>query len=331
MQTLDQIYNPEIKEQFIKENNYEGGSANTVRYFFAKTGYIEHILKKDLFNFSLIEVEKALYNANPLNYDMGKQYVNWINKYLTWAVGEKAYRDNNDNVIKPYVNDKQWIKKFIDPNNRIHFTKDEILDMIKNESTQSKVLTMLIFDGVFGTQMSEIRNLMKKDINWEKKTVTISDRNGAEIKLSDETIEYLKILTESNIDRRRTEDGGIKDYVLVNNDYVMSPVISQKAKEDYNEPVSYPTLLTRFVSEVNDYDIKLTPVGLNRSGMIYQGYLMSKDSGILTKEQQRIIGENYNTSRYSAGKRAINLSHLRKWLNADNIEELYDIEVEVEA
>lgn len=46
MQTLDQIYNPEIKEQFIKENNYEGGSANTVRYFLQKLVILNIYLKR---------------------------------------------------------------------------------------------------------------------------------------------------------------------------------------------------------------------------------------------------------------------------------------------
>jgi hypothetical protein len=82
---MSKLYNEEIKEQYLLQYDNEQ-TQKTIRNVFQNTALIEEILDKDLYEFSLEELGKAISNTNPASKNVARSNGRFISSYISWSI-----------------------------------------------------------------------------------------------------------------------------------------------------------------------------------------------------------------------------------------------------
>lgn len=320
------MYNKEIKERFLEENYTNEDSKRTARYVFYYSYLNELPLQKDLYDFSREEIGKVLANSNPKSLNVAMSRLRIISKYITWAIGGNVnLRKDNINPLSKI--EESWVEQFVDKSVKKFISKtelDEMVDWLINYS--DKALLMLLFEGVNGRELSEIRNLRMKDIK-EDGTATLYDdikKEYRELKLSEELINILRIADkEYEYINKNGEATRIKTSQLAESQFIFKPTIRRKTANE--ERMSHISIIGRLssIGEAFGFD-SFTPKMVTHSGLIYMGYLLHKDKEELTDEDFEIIAKRFNISKSKAnGYEYYPKKYWSQFINVDNINKLY--------
>lgn len=321
---MDKLYNAEIKERYLNEQYGENeGSQTTVRYLFYKTELIEDILKKDLYNFNLEEIGKAISNTNPYSANVAKSHSRFISKYISWSISA-GLRDNNIHPMKGTSAD--WAVEFVDKTKKIHFSFTEMNDMVEGlQNAQDQALIWLLFEGVQGERFSEIRHLNYYTVNWETNELYLQDDNGAKrtVTVTDQCMRYIKNAYEQEVYRSEKE----KERPLMRSDFILRNAYAPRSK---SEDISLSGIYGRIHMLKDKLDLLyLTPNALKQSGMIWEAVKAYNEEQEVGYEQLAKIGEKYNFSKItsSTGYEYFNTHLMREFLNTESIKKLYNIEI----
>ncbi|MBU5483475.1 hypothetical protein KQI86_03980 [Clostridium sp. MSJ-11] len=299
------LFNRDIKEAYMEELNEVENTLKTILGTFRLTAIAENDYNRDIFEMSKIEFEEVLKVLKCKSLKSLITRFSILDSYITWA-----YENGYCNVpVTSYFTQDDLEKYVFKVNNFISY--DEIINIfVNNERTKAlniqDVAAMLcLYEGIKGTQNQELVNLMKNDIDYKNKTVTVKTKdddgniiNERIVHIKEVTLYYLnQALLETDYKRVRVRNN--KEYELLYplpyNGYVLrQPVIGGKKRtKDECESINWTAINSRIkrlaISVKMPY---LTTQSIYQSGMLYKLLEIEEEQGYLNKEDYiRVVTE----------------------------------------
>jgi len=315
------------KQEFLDEINE--ATAKSYARIFGITAGKEEDKRKDINAFTLEELEEILFDFQANNRNTIESYARIISSYLNWSV-QRGYSKKNpladlrpDDFEKYLTNEEEYL-----PERKIRRYEGDCVN------AQDAVILRLLFIGVGGKQMSEIRNLKKKDVDKTNKRLRLvnslkEDDMGMPIK---ESIRYLDIddrtlnLIEKAIGQttytkkngEMEENKHMRSFTdLVSNDYVIRASITKT--DECNAPVDKFVIYRRLQVLAETLGIDgLTAKYIQRSGMMYYANQMIEGEQELALDDLKIIADRFNMKSYHNLKGFLNVENVRRTYPTNN-------------
>nr|WP_285767537.1 HNH endonuclease [Peribacillus sp. SI8-4] len=298
-------------------------SENTAKYYanhFSKISEYERDVDKELMYFNLEEIETILHSYKSSSKNTIEHYARSISGYLNWGVKEGIIKKNPIADFKP----DDFIKYVT--NNELYFT-DKDLERYEDYCTnyQDSVILRLLFIGVGGKQMSEIRNLKKEDVNFQKKQLRLinslrEDKNGNPlssidryIDVSDRTLEIINGAIDEKVYGEELIENIIHSTELVDNEFIIKALKTDKVNAD--NAVNKPYISGRITKIAKICGLKkLDEKLIKHSGMLYTAYKDMIDDEVSSVDL-KIIADKFNINSYH---------DLKGFITSKNIMETYN-------
>lgn len=311
-----------LKEEFLKDLNLKESSIVNYKRIFDYVNVIEKKYNKEVRYFTLEEIEEVLFNFKANKRNTVETYGRIISSYLNWCKDNNYIESNVMKILKP--NDFQ---KYVVENEK--YIDIEDLQFYENhlENYQDAVILRLLFIGVGGKGLSEIRNLKKTDLNGNKLLLTNTltadkyDRpikfTTREIEIDDRTKKLIEgaIREEMYLKKNGTVEEGtnIRPYTdLIDNDYVV------RASHTKNNNTFAPIdkfVIYRRIEIMNEYfGVNFTTKFIQRSGMIHIAKQIVKETNDFDLNDLKLIANIFNFSSYHNLKGFLNIDTLRSEL-----------------
>lgn len=193
---------------------------------------------------------------------------------------------------------------------------------------QDAVILRLLFIGVGGKQLSEIRNLKVSDVDFTNKKLRLintlkADEKGIPTKyteriidVDDRTLKLIegaieqKVYLKRNGEIAQTENNNIKPVTdLVENSYVIRASITKTDSDDapVDKFVIYRRLsMLRDVLGIDRFNAKF----IQQSGMLYHASNIVDDE--ISLDDLKIIADHFNINSYHNLKGLITMDNIRK-------------------
>lgn len=326
------LYNKKAKIDFLSQ--FDEDSRNTYSRIFYISEPFEKQAKKDLCEFSLLDIEQILKACEPITVASSKHNGNVISSYIRWAINKGLRFGDNplDNV-----RGKEWYSKFVTftPFD-LYITEDE-LNMIESKlnNPQDLVIPRLLFEGVGGEGCSELLNLNKKDVNFNTNEVTLykiykDDKETRKLTLSDKAISYIKeaIDQELYLKKNGESTGAVSPYtrLVPNNGFVIRSSMTKHLHEKEHLPANIHTVYRRLqmIAELFGKPY-FNSTNIQRSGMIKMGSDLLNKNSKLEREEYDIICERFDVQKVINGgkKEEYNYYPLKDFLNIEVINQFY--------
>ncbi len=255
-----------------------------------KVLYIEKLKDKYLYEMNTPEEIKDIVSSMPTTSQLNKRKLfDFINSYLTYCetiTFQISFNSCNsldvDEVCK--VSEKALINKLV--------SKDKLWDIVEEakDSIESNCIvpSVLARYGIYGKEGNEILNLRWQDINRDDKTVTITDKEGNEIRktfIDDERfydfMQFAKDQVYVNF-TRNTELIQIEDYVIKEG--------NMRIKDAQRNQMNLLNKQTKMYKALN-----MKPISFNT---MYQSYVIErlleirKDRKLITEDILNILRES---------------------------------------
>lgn len=277
-----QLYNEEIKTEFLDSIDLGDGSIKTYTNTLRAANFTERILDKDLYDFTLSEIEDVINSKNPFKIETVKNHVSVIRRYIQWAI-DKELRGNNTNPLHTVTDN--WLESLVDKDRRIAYTMNEMKGFIsKMVNAQDRAIFQLILNGAWGKAASEITDFTIHDIDADNNKITLGKGTDHERKVKvDEGV--IKDLLDAHEQHMYIFNNGKKsakmyrqEAQLKYSDYVLKNIISKR--EEQSEQVAKNTVYIR-IRKVKE-SLKLEPLTaqtVRYTGMLYYAnkYLETHD------------------------------------------------------
>ena len=313
------LFNEDVKAKFL--DGIKEATRTSYERIFKLTYKFESALGKDINNFTLSEIETILYEFKAKNRNTIESYGRIISSYLNWSVENGL---TSANVLSPFRPD-DFETYMLDgesyiANNKLRRHEDRCANY------QDAVILRLLFEGVGGKQLSEIRNLSKKDINGNQlkliNTLTYNDDGTPDkfteryLTVSDRTISLIEGAIEQKQYTKRNgfmiERDNIRKHTdLITNDYVLRPSIT-KTDTNWNTPVDKFVIYRRIQVLADTLGIDLTAKFVQRSGMMYFANNLIQNENELTLDDLKIIADKFNMKSYHNLKGFLTVKNIRK-------------------
>ncbi|KQL19256.1 hypothetical protein ACFFHH_12685 [Cytobacillus solani] len=323
---MNKMYNEDIKWRFLKEKYDSKETRKVIKYIFFYAYLNELPLGKDLYDFSLDQIGSVIANSNPKSLNVAKTRGSFISQYISWAISPDVNlrRDN----LNPLQNiDESWYAQFVDTSLKQFISKTELDEMVSQlVNYQDKIIPVLLFNGVYGTESSEIRNLKLTDIQEDGTTRLYDDVKGERyIKLDENVIELLHKANfeEEYMNKNGMAEGRSPNSHLVNSEFIVKSLKRGAAKEGHR--IGQSSIISR-INIIKEYIgwLDLTPKSIWRSGMLYMASQLMQGRNELIKEDFDKIGEHFNLSKINNnGYESYNRAYMSGFINEENINKLY--------
>lgn len=311
---MNRLYNTEIKEKYLE--TLAENSVAPIKNALYKANDIEETIEKDLFDFTPEEIKQVLIHANSKSIAGVRNILSYLNGYVNWAIG-KGYRNNALNPIINIDTSNESLMEYIDKSRKIYYTNEEIDQIIETLlNSQDKVMLHLAF--YEGITMEELMDLKISDVDTVNGILKCEKR---QIKLTNEFSlglieraynenEYIAINTEARRD-------------LADSEFIIRNTVSARTKNVTQ--ISKSVLFSRIsnIRERFGYE-DFTFKAISKSGMIYDAYKIGKINSEILGEIADKFGVNKINVR---GYEYHNVSILKKFINKENIVELYGAEI----
>lgn len=337
------MFNIKDKEQFLNFVRRENLEDTAVAYgrIFITSEELETELKKDLYNFTIEEIERFFREyRTPKTKTASRTVGRIITKYINWAIKTNKRTIDNKNPLDVTQN---FFNKFVPEEKTQYLTVDEVtetLDYLVND--QDAVIVALLFNGVQGKEASEIRNLTIKDVDFYKEELTLTDdkyynketgkyddKAFRTLNLEHDELHTLRIIRRAyKEDEYRKKNGemeyapNVKEFVTLPTEdetpYIVKTGKTQKVH--YGEKASQYTVYNRIdmmrtLEGLSDYSDKLTTKNIVRSGMIFETKrLLETEGGELDSDKLKRVCDKFNVKNHWA---------VRDFINMEVIESLY--------
>lgn len=186
------LYNYNLKMNFLKQwcENKSQKTKQEYEKTFRITSEIEENLLKDIFELNVLEFIELLKGFKCTTVKSLKAYLNILKLYCYWCKkhgylkDEKIVATTFDKVdLEKYLNKIGSVEKFI--------SYDELIELTDHvDNAQDAVIFALVYEGIKGTNNSEITNLKVRDYTMDG-LVTIGGKNPRQIQVHDKTLELM--------------------------------------------------------------------------------------------------------------------------------------------
>ncbi|GAA4706858.1 site-specific integrase [Brevibacillus fulvus] len=318
------MYNRELKENFLRR--YPEHTWNAYKRIFYYSEPLEQMYQTDLYEFHLDQIGEIIRTMEPSSLASVKAAVSVIKSYIDWAI---SYRTNNLNPLD--VIHADWEKKFVDTSKKLYWSYEEIQEILDNcLNAQDAVIIALLFEGASGKEVSELRNLTYKDIDFATNTVRLVNEKAAErtitvsarclqlLKEAWQQTEYLKRNGHLSANARNIKPTSD----LLQTGYIIKPANTKNVHlAQVNAHVIYSRL--SIISELFDLP-HFTVKNIQRSGMIYWAKVLLERDGKLQRKQLHEICEKFDVSKIdNHGYIQYNTFGLKDYINLGMIHKLY--------
>ncbi|SDX94111.1 site-specific integrase [Thermoactinomyces sp. DSM 45892] len=312
------LYNEEIKHLFFDSLS---SNQDTVKYYtrvLLIASALERMLNKDLNQFTFEEIEKVLYSFKSNNRNTIVSYGRVISGYLKWCVQKGLATSNLLEQLKP----DDFMKYVV--NQEVYLAEGQLRRIEDQcDNYQDAVIFRLLFEGVGGKEMSEIRNLKIDDVDIHNHTVQlinslVTDDKGLPVRFKERTLKVdertIELIMGARIQKSyKTRDGSIED--LVDNTYVVRSVALNSNSNFKNSPLEIQNIYKRIDSVMRKMSIdNIKPKLIQRSGMMRYANQIIGDAKELTLNDLKIVADRFNLTSYH---------NLKGFLTMDNIRKIY--------
>lgn len=308
-----------LKERFLNELELKENTITNYRRIFDIAKIIEEKYNKDVKDFTLEEIEEVLYSFKANKRNTVETYGRIISSYLNWCKDNNYIQNNVMKSLKP--NDFQ---KYVIDNEKYITIEDLVYYEDGLENEQDAVILRLLFIGVGGKGLSEIRNLKKTDLNGNKLLLTntlAEDKFGRPIKFTTREIE-IDDRTRNLIERASeqitylkkngtVEEGtNIRPFTdLIDNEYVVRA--SHTKNNNSFAPID-KFVIYRRIEIMNEYfGVNFTTKFIQRSGMIHIAKQILKENNDFDLNDVKLISNIFNFTSYHNLKGFLNIENLR--------------------
>lgn len=319
---FDEPTKNEFLEEMIKNGSINEETSKSYLRIFGITSEFEEKLKKDLVTFELNEIEKILYSFEANNRNTVESYARIISSYLNWGVLKGKIAMNPLAKLKP----NDFITYLT--NDEVYFTDKQLRRYEDRcENYQDAVIIRLLFNGVSGKQMTEIRNLKKSDVFYDEQRLRLTntlqaDKDGLPLKYTERyidvdirTLDLIKGAINQKMYQKRNGQMDVRENIrpytdLVENDYVLRASITKT--DNRFSPVDKFVIYRRLQVIAESLGIEdLTSKFIQRSGMIHLANKTMQDEE-LQLDDFKIIANQFNLKSYHNLKGFITLENIRK-------------------
>lgn len=314
----DKHYNEDVKQQFINEQTK--GSREIYNRIFKITRLSELTYDKDLFNFTRAELHILFYVFAPSTKNSSKAYVQYVKKYIDWAIDE-GLKIGRVNPLSHVSN--AWKEQFVVAPDKRFWTFAELNDMIKSRvNFNDAVIISLLLHGASGKEYAEITNLTIDDINEETNELTLTDDDWTRRKIK-VPAECVSLCLRAARDYEYYKSNGTpKDgtkapiVAMVQNKYVIKASLTKT--KNYGQ-ADGTILYRRIATLANDLNVpSISPSQIAQSGMLAYAkdyYLQGK----LDPEGYEFIAKQFNIQE-------LPLARMKdEFLNEEEIKLLYNL------
>lgn len=225
---LSNLYNEEFKNLFLLE--YHNPSTvqfyrNVLRNFADSEEYFE----KDLAKFTTEEVVDSLKGMGISTQKSLEKNISIVNKYKDFAVlnGIIEFNDFSKTIYREELGD---LVSKIHLKNQYFNSYEEFIEVFGDNvnpiiiNAQDRVAGILLYNGIMGEELTELRSIKKEDINFEDNTIRII-RNGNEVYINIPA-EHMKVVRDALEEKEYYSDNGMCDNIkavlnLNQNDYLI--------------------------------------------------------------------------------------------------------------
>jgi len=169
------MYNKEQKERFLNDFFYNKETQRMVTYTFEKTAVLEEQFDTDLCNFNQVQLIDLLRYFNcPTENALGK-YFNQIKQYAKWCTqnGLCTYNPAYFNIfrkdLKKYINIYAVENQYIKDRTELYNVCEDIYNAV------DRAIIVLLYEGVGGEKLTELRELKKTDVKIITKEINITN------------------------------------------------------------------------------------------------------------------------------------------------------------
>lgn len=321
----EDFFNKETKIEYLK--SLSPSLEHVCATIFANTVNIETAFKKDLYDFSLDELQQIIQHLNPATIISARNFRSRILMYIDWAI-EHGRRVNNINPLQGIT--PEWDKRFADVVGDRYFsieTIDEIVDSLDN--AQDKALVYCLFEGVGGQGINEILQLKITDLdtNIHPYKLKIRDKNAEvyrEIEISDKCATFIQQAYAQHT-YVSISGGNLQD--LVPYDDRVFKKAAWKNKNSATDECKRHNLVVRLAHIQKEYSLgEFSANTIEISGRIRMAAEYIKENGKMDKEGYNKIGDHYNLTKVKWGDYLYyNHGLMRAYINDKYLENLYGV------
>ena len=287
----DELYNPKLKISFL--NQYPKSTQVDYSRIFKTSAKLEYKYKKDLYNFSVEEIENVMMALMPSTISASVKNKAIISSYLFFT---EEMRDGSVNDIATRTN--EWAKKFVMKGRRL-LRFDEV-EQIENHlfNISDKMVVRGIFEGISGYRLSELRSLKMENIDIDNNIVKVYDEKTKKYRsltVSDKFIQYAlvthrmeKYYSNNGIPNK---NGNIRVQELKNDDEFILKARRSSSSSPFLTYSSITIMLDKISEWMPRTDFKsvlykLKPKILTYSGINYMVYLYVMENETLEMDQE---------------------------------------------
>jgi integrase len=265
------LYNEYKKMEFIRNNpkSFEKIFLNVFRVSYQS----EFKYQKDLYDFSLEEIQELMIKLKSKSKDTARERVRTIYQYIQHF---KHLRKDRDNPL--YKVTASWRNQFVESSRNIISEDDFEEKLSKVVNAQDRVVFRLVFEGVHGANYSELLSLKKDDIDWSTNTLRVMDslKGPREVKVSNKCMVLIKEAIEQTEQFRNDGNGYHKFRYYVDPEYVIKRA-GANIKETRSKTLFHTrTKLLKEITNNKDMTLKV----LQYSGMARKAIEVSRNYNV---------------------------------------------------
>lgn len=326
------LYNEEIKNRYL-DTLKNDETKDAYRHGLALASVTESIEGKDLYNFNLSQIADVIKNKQPFRLGLVHTRASVIRQYIDWAI-ENGYRDNSLNPLDSVTND--WYNSLVDTKRKMMFTEEEITEIINQTANfQDRATIRLIFEGAWGSALSELSNLRMEDVNNDTNEITLENSKGEKrtIKVSDTAIELIHEANEQRFYKPDNGEGktvrhGYIERELREFGYVFKNTSDPRTADAGK--VSPHTFYNRIIS-IKNYlgEEELSPTSIRKSGIMKLAHDLYLKNGKLDRHEVDVIGEQFGMRKIkNNGSEYHNKTAMREMISAETLMRYYGLNIE---
>lgn len=307
-----------LKDSFIKETTDNQNSQYLLINVFESCYDTEFELDKDVSEFTYEELGLLWGNmrARSVNTLISRKSV--LNNYCEYAI-KKGYSKTKINFLEKMYKPKD-LEKYVDQNwkeNKIidRETLYEIVTLCQN--AQDAAIFMLLFEGVWGEDLEELRMLRLRDVDDKNNRLLLRSTDGETGNVKERVVDVsekcIDIVLEAgsetiykNLNGKPHPSAKLKDFSLTDTEYVLKNTVRANSVE--TTIVTSATIRQRLDRIKNIIEYKyLNPTNIRLSGMVEfaKEYMKLKEIEVdqLTSDDYAFIWNRFG------GKEAENKHH----------------------
>lgn len=161
---LERYYNPDLKDEFIKEYNDGNSEKYTWNSIFLRSAPMEEIRDKDCCNFTYEEIERLLFSFRSVSVQRLSVILSLLSTYTDFCISRRFSIDNQNHYREIQ---RPNLAKYVDKRKAeyVYLTEDDVMEICNVlESYRDKYAVLALFNGIIGENFEDLIELDAEDL-----------------------------------------------------------------------------------------------------------------------------------------------------------------------